>query len=84
MPRDKLCGGALSVRAINYLGFPVPRSLVDAEAYGVRIHMQGSVVEAAQREPIAVLVTRSRFDEFLIEKARECGARIKSLYQNLA
>ena len=75
MPRDKLCAGALPVHAMSHLGFPLPPPLIDAKIHGVRIHAYGAMIEAALQDHFAVLVTRSRFDEFLVEKARECGAR---------
>jgi geranylgeranyl reductase family protein len=76
MPRRKSCGGALSARAMRWLGFSVPDSLVDAMVFGARIHFGARRVEARSSEPIAVLVTRSRFDQFLLSKARECGAEV--------
>jgi geranylgeranyl reductase family protein len=76
MPRPKPCGGALSVRAMACLGFGVPASLVDAEVFGARVHFGGASAEARLDRRLAVLVTRSRFDLLLVEKAQACGARV--------
>ena len=75
MPRAKPCGGGLSERAMACLDFPVPDALIDAEVYGARVHFGGASTEARLDRRVAVLVTRSRFDHFLLRKAEECGAR---------
>jgi len=76
MPRRKPCGGALSEQAMGYLGFPLPEEFVDAQVFGARVHYGRAVTEARLPERIAVLVTRSRFDELLVSKAREAGAEV--------
>ena len=76
MPRPKPCGGALAARGLAYLGFPLPDSLIDARAFGLRVHVGERSVEARLDTPIAVLVTRARFDQFLVAKAEEAGARV--------
>jgi geranylgeranyl reductase family protein len=76
MPRPKPCGGAVSERAMAHLGFDVPASLVDAEIFGARVHFGGACAEARLDGRLAILVTRSRFDHFLLQKAQECGARV--------
>ena len=76
MPRGKPCGGALSERAMSYLGFPVPQSLVDCEVFGARAHFGDNTAEARLPNRIAVLVTRSEFDQFLLSRAVESGAEV--------
>ncbi|HUU10646.1 MAG TPA: geranylgeranyl reductase family protein [Phycisphaerae bacterium] len=76
MPRPKICGGALSARAMAYLDFPLPDALVDAQVFGLRAHVGRMTAEARLDRRVAVLVTRARFDQFLVSKAQEAGARV--------
>jgi geranylgeranyl reductase family protein len=76
MPRYKPCGGALSRQGLEWLDFPVPESLIDAEVRGACIRLCGRTIEARQADRLAVLVSRARFDQFLLSKADEAGARI--------
>lgn len=76
MPRRKVCGGALSEHAMGYLDFPVPDSLMDWQCHGARVHYGKRVLTARLPQRIAVLTTRSHFDRFLLDKAREAGARV--------
>lgn len=76
MPRPKPCGGALSARGLAALDFPLPDSLIDGQVFGIRAHVGEQSVEARLDVPIAVLVTRARFDHFLVTKAEEAGARV--------
>lgn len=75
MPRAKPCGGGLSERAMSYLDFAVPDALIDAQVFGARVHFGGASTEVRLDRRVAALVTRSRFDHFLLRKAEECGAR---------
>jgi geranylgeranyl reductase family protein len=76
MPRRKPCGGALSMRAMHWLDFPLPEALVDAGVFGARVRFGAHRVEAKLDERVAVLVTRSRFDQFLLSRAQDCGAQV--------
>jgi flavin-dependent dehydrogenase len=55
---------------------PLPPDLIDCEVRAGRSHFGPITINARQDRRIAVTVTRSRFDEFLLEKAREAGAHI--------
>jgi len=77
MPRHKLCGGALSERAMSYLDLPVPQDLIDAECYGARVNFKNRTNQIRMRRRIAVLVSRERFDYWLAQKAIEAGAVIR-------
>lgn len=74
MPRIKVCGGAVSARALGYLDFELPEGLVDRECFGARVSYGGSRTIATLGNRIAVLVRREHFDHFLVEKACEAGA----------
>jgi geranylgeranyl reductase family protein len=76
MPRVKPCGGGVSLRALALLDFPLPPSVIDSDIFGARTHYGPWTGEARFAERLAVLVTRSRFDHCLLEKAEEAGARI--------
>lgn len=76
MPRPKLCGGALSRRAQQYLALDLPREMVDAECNGVRLCHFGRTWIARRPHSVATLVTRARFDQFVLEQAGRAGAQI--------
>ena len=75
MPRPKLCGGALSQQAMDYLDFPVPSELVEWECFGARVHLRNVAVVSRLSERIAILTSRERLDSVMFEKAGEAGAR---------
>lgn len=74
-PRSKPCGGAVSARALSYLDFLLPESIIERECFGARIHYGNRTVEAHKESRIAVLVSRTNFDSLLADKAVESGAR---------
>jgi geranylgeranyl reductase family protein len=76
-PRYKPCGGALSEHAMSYLDFEIPKSIIEREIFGARVHFQGRVVEQHKDYRIAILITRSILDKYLLEKAEETGIQIK-------
>ena len=76
MPRDKVCGGGLSRKAIDLLEFdmaPVTRRTI-----------RGAFLTYANRAtllkdidpPIGCTVVRAEFDEYLLDQARRAGAVI--------
>jgi geranylgeranyl reductase family protein len=77
-PRYKACGGALSERGLSYLDFPLPDSLREREIFGGRIHYHEKVTESYKPYRIATLVTRSAFDHYLLEKAADSGAEVRT------
>lgn len=81
MPRAKPCGGALSERAISYLGMNIPSELCDWGVFGARVHFGQSVAQVSLDHRIAILVTRARFDHFLLDKAQQAGAHV--LYEEV-
>jgi len=76
-PRYKPCGGALSEHAMSYLDFKIPGSMIERDIFGARAHFKGQVVEQHKDSRIAVLITRSILDNYLLEKAIETGIEIK-------
>jgi len=76
--RYKPCGGCLSEHAMSYLDFEIPRSMIERDIFGARVHFKGQVVEQHKDDRIAVLITRSILDNYLLEKAGETGIEIKT------
>ncbi len=74
MPRPKLCGGAVSKAALDSLGFGLPGSLADGECFGARVRFRDWSSETKAAKSVAVLVSREKFDHFLVQKAVEAGA----------
>jgi geranylgeranyl reductase family protein len=72
-PRDKPCGGGVSLRAARLLPFDL-MPVVERTAFGMRLSIQRSQ-SFVQRshEPITYLTQRSRLDTFLVEKAVRAG-----------
>jgi len=75
-PRYKPCGGALSDRAISLLDFCLPDGLCERTITGARVHFRDRVMERRKGYRLTTLVTRSRFDHLLLQKAEEAGARV--------
>jgi geranylgeranyl reductase family protein len=84
-PRYKPCGGALSIRTINSLGFEIPLELFETECRGVSVYYKGDMSSYKKGDRIAVMVSREKFDNFLFEMAKErgcitvTGARVVSI-----
>lgn len=75
-PRYKPCGGALSERAVSALDFSLPENLCERTITGTRIHFKDLALEKHKNYPLTTLITRSRFDSFLLERAEEAGAGV--------
>lgn len=76
IPRYKPCGGGVTQAAVDELDFPLPASVVERKCRGMRVRF-GKITNCVEVErTIAYMVTRSRFDSFLVEKAAEAGALV--------
>ena len=76
-PRDKPCGGGITVRAERLLPFsiaPVVEDAVDVFDLGFRYR---SRFVRRTREPLIRMTQRRRLDAFLVEQAREAGAEFR-------
>jgi geranylgeranyl reductase family protein len=73
-PRPKPCGGAVSEQALSYLDFMLPPDIMEQECFGARVYYQDHSIEVTKQYRIAVLVSRDKFDSFLLEKAIDAGA----------
>src|SRR5215467_10675624 len=76
-PRDKPCGGGVTVRALRELPFgidPVVEGVVDSFELRLR-HRRGFARRAAQ--PLAYMTQRRRLDAYLVDQAVAAGAEFR-------
>ena len=76
-PRDKPCGGGLTMRAVRQCPLdptPVVEEVVDQVE--LRFRYGASVVHHA-REPVVWMTQRRRLDAFLLDAARERGVEVR-------
>jgi len=76
MPRYKVCGGCLSLKAVNLLGLnlrPVLERTIDRVRFSYRLKDSFSI---EWKQPIAFMVMRDRFDQFLVKQASDEGAGV--------
>ena len=76
-PRDKPCGGGVTVRAAKLLPFsidPVVEDVVDQVE--LRLRYRAHVVRRT-KAPIAYMTQRRRLDHFLLEQAESAGAEVR-------
>jgi geranylgeranyl reductase family protein len=76
-PRDKPCGGGLTMRAVRQC--PVdPTPVVEAEVDLVELRFRfGDAVERRAAEPVIRMTQRRRLDAFLLDAARERGVEVR-------
>jgi geranylgeranyl reductase family protein len=73
-PREKPCGGGLTMRAVRLLPFSV-EPVVEDRATRVRFGLNfRSRFERRTEQPLVLMTQRSRLDAFLAERAAEAGA----------
>jgi geranylgeranyl reductase family protein len=76
-PRDKPCGGGLTMRGVGLLPYdvsPVVEDRVDRVLLRLRF---GRTREQRFPEPVALMTQRRRLDHFLVERAAEVGADVR-------
>jgi geranylgeranyl reductase family protein len=75
-PREKPCGGALSPRAIDLLDFDISH-LFEREYQAALVHSPTGKQTVLTRDGFkGYLIQRSKFDEFLLNKAAEAGVEV--------
>ncbi|MFH1721210.1 MAG: NAD(P)/FAD-dependent oxidoreductase [Candidatus Altiarchaeota archaeon] len=75
LPRNKLCAGVLPER-INHLLGEIPSDIVERNFIGYRLHSpKGLVVESKFHRP-GFIVSRKKFDGWMVEKARNAGVEL--------
>jgi geranylgeranyl reductase family protein len=76
-PRDKPCGGGLTMRGVGLLPYdvsPVVEDRVDRVLLRLRF---GRTREQRFPDPVALMTQRRRLDHFLVERAAEVGADVR-------
>jgi len=75
-PRYKPCGGCLSLKTVRLLGFDFS-TLIENTIYGTKFtYCFRDPFFINSGKPFAFMVTRDRFDQFLINKAMESGSNL--------
>ena len=73
-PRYKPCGGGLTFKAFTKIPFDIT-PIIDLQAKGGRVTFRGKkILEVNTNPPIAWLVTRDRFDQYLVDQAIYSGS----------
>src|SRR5690348_11552968 len=76
-PRDKPCGGGVTLRAARLLPFSIEPVVEDRiERVECRLNF-GTRFKRRTRAPIALMTQRKRLDHFLLQKAAEAGADVR-------
>ena len=76
-PRDKPCGGGVTVRCDALLPFSLD-PVVEDVVHGAVIQLRhGRRVALRHDEPLTYITQRSRLDHFLVERAQEAGAEFR-------
>ncbi len=76
LPRYKPCGGCLSVKTVYLLDFDLT-PVLENTIHGAKFtYLLKDPFFIDSKTPIAYMVMRDRFDQFLVEKAVEKGAEI--------
>jgi geranylgeranyl reductase family protein len=76
-PRDKPCGGGLTVRALRQLPFAVD-PVVEHEVATLELRLRyGPSYERRSSEPLILMTQRRRLDAFLAEQASGAGAEFR-------
>ena len=73
-PRDKPCGGGVTIRAAAYLDLDLS-PVIERTVYGARFFLGlGPAFERWYRQPWTYMTQRRRLDSFLVEAACEAGS----------
>jgi geranylgeranyl reductase family protein len=76
LPRYKPCGGCLSAKTVRLLGFDLS-PVIENTIYGAKFtYCSKDPFFIESKSPIAFLVMRDRFDQFLIDRASEAGTKM--------
>jgi geranylgeranyl reductase family protein len=76
-PRDKPCGGGVTMRAANACPVDI-RPVVEDEVDTLELRFKfGTPSPQAMRRPVIWMTQRMRLDAFLLDSAREAGAEVR-------
>lgn len=79
-PRDKPCGGGVTIRASKLLPFDIP-PVVERTIYGVRFTAR-PLTNFTRRayEPLTFLTQRRHLDSFLLDQAERAGVQVRQRF----
>lgn len=78
LPRDKICGGFVSARALKLLPGALRKVITEATPVKTVIHVKGKAQHVFRtEETLGLLVKRKTFDTFLAEEAVKMGATLQ-------
>src|SRR5712692_8431846 len=73
-PRDKPCGGGVTLRAASVPGLDLS-PVIERTIYGARFSLRlGDTFDRRFRQPLTYMTQRSRLDALLAQRAAEAGA----------
>ena len=73
-PRDKPCGGGVTIRAASYLDVDIS-PVIERTIYGARFSLRlGQTFERWYQQPLTYMTQRCRLDALLVEVAHQAGA----------
>ncbi len=77
-PREKLCGGFVSAKALDAIGLRIPERVVERRITAVEIRDGGVRARsgASGEAALGITVRRAAFDAFLLEEARAAGVEV--------
>ena len=82
LPRDKLCGGLVTDKAVRLLrerlGLELPAEVLAESSFGFEICDGREFLNSAAGTRRLCFVHRPRFDAFLMEAARRAGCRVEA------
>jgi flavin-dependent dehydrogenase len=82
LPRDKLCGGLVTDKAVRLLreqlSLELPAEVVEESSRGFEIFDGDDFLNAVQSSGRLHFVSRPRFDAFLLEEARRAGCHVET------
>ncbi len=77
IPRPKICGGGVTLKAIELIGQEIPSGLIDHYVRGFRIYSPSlDSFEFVSKDSISISTTRDKFDSFLARLATLEGCEL--------
>src|SRR2546430_2892175 len=76
-PRDKPCGGGLTLRAVKELPFSVDPVVEDVVTRVTCRLRYGRSFDRGGQTPLCLMTQRRRLDHYLVERAQEAGAELR-------
>ena len=89
MPRPKLCGGWISNKALELLGFDLDPTIAECPLKKAEFTFAKSGIDFSPDHPMGVFVDRAEFDHCLVRHVQDAGAdlltrRVNSINQSNA